>query len=220
MQMIVHDPCCLHERVHRGRSDEAPTPPLQLPTQCDRFGGLREFRQGGARHRLGSRPGSWLKLPDERRQRSKFLPKLACSFCVVEGRLDLPAMPHDPGVRQKSVDATCVETRHLIDFKVGKSIAEVFPLVENRQPTQARLKPLQTQLLEDPSVVACGTAPLLVVVRAVRFAAHRPPAAGYSISSSDNCSSHSQLRTKSRLGISMLPVGRSAEAATPLRSGR
>src|SRR5688572_24922501 len=90
-------------------------------------------------------------------------------------------MTYDPGVLQEPVDVTRGEARHAIDIEAGKRLTEVFPLAQDRQPAQSRLEALETDLLEQTTVIAHGPAPLFVVVLHVEGIGSSPPAAGHNV---------------------------------------
>jgi len=63
--------------------------------------------------------------------------------------------------------------------KGGKNDANCFAFVQNGQPAQARLKPFQTDLLEQVAIITDGHTPFLIVVLLVRQCRAAPDAACY-----------------------------------------
>ncbi len=68
------------------------------------------------------------------------VPALVSHYCG----LDLPPVPHDPSVLQKSVDAAAVEPRDLANFEVSERCAKNPSFVEYSEPAQPGLKSLET----------------------------------------------------------------------------
>jgi hypothetical protein len=60
--------------------------------------------------------------------------------------------------------------------EASKRLAEVLSLAEDRQPTEASLKTLEADLLEEPRVVMDRPAPLGVVIGGIVRGAGPPPA--------------------------------------------
>jgi hypothetical protein len=87
----------------------------------------------------------------------------------------------DRGVCQQAHDVAFTERRHPVGVEALEGGPEAFPLAQNRQPGQTRLKPLEAEPLVQPALVADGAAPLLVVVGVVPLVG-RFPAAFYATS--------------------------------------
>src|SRR4026208_1029909 len=67
--------------------------------------------------------------------------------------------------------------RDRVEVEVGERGAEVLALAEDRQPAQASLKPSETDLLEQASIVSDRLAPLFVVITDVERVGAAPPTA-------------------------------------------
>src|SRR5690606_23030226 len=100
---------------------------------------------------------------------------------VVDDRLDLAAMTHDPRVFQEARHVAIGEARHAVDVEPVKGRAEALTFGQDRAPAEPRLKPLQAQLLEQSSVVSDGEAPLAVVVVEKLRSGAAPAAAGLAV---------------------------------------
>src|SRR5688572_5525705 len=86
-------------------------------------------------------------------------------------------MADDAGVGEQARDVARAESRHTIDVEVRERLAEVRTLAENRQPTEAGLESLETDLFKQPAVVRHRRAPFPVVIAQVERILARPPAA-------------------------------------------
>jgi hypothetical protein len=96
---------------------------------------------------------------------------------VVDRRFDLASVPDDPALLEETIHVACGVPGDGVDIEVGKCAAEVVALLQDRQPAQAGLEPLETDLLEQSRVVGDGAAPLFVVVLDVQRIGAAPPAA-------------------------------------------
>jgi hypothetical protein len=96
---------------------------------------------------------------------------------VVDRRLDLAAVPDDPGVLEQARDVARVVAGHPLRIEAVEGFPEVFALAKDRDPAQARLEALEADLLEQAMVVADRPAPFFVVIAHVERIGSRPPAA-------------------------------------------
>jgi len=121
-----------------------------------------------------------------------FLGRVA-ALGVVDGGVDLAAMAHDARVLEQAVDAATVEPRDRVDLEIGETRAEVFALVENREPAEPGLKPFEAEFLEDPPIVPRGHTPFVIMVVGIGLGARRPKTSGDAIGSFDNRRRHTAV---------------------------
>src|SRR5690606_11017743 len=110
---------------------------------------------------------------------------LARALRVLDRRLDLPPVPHDPRVGEQPLDVPRPEPRDPVDVEALERFAESRPLPKDRQPGQPGLEALEAELLEQPRVVRERASPLLVVVREVVLVRARPRAASPAVRSDE-----------------------------------
>jgi hypothetical protein len=111
-----------------------------------------------------------------KRQRAELLDEVCAALRVVDRALDLAAMTDDARVLEQTVDVAAGEARDAGHVEAGERAAEVLALAEDRQPAQAALESLQTDLLEERGIVADRDAPFRVVVFDVTSIAAAPAA--------------------------------------------
>src|SRR5207245_11029392 len=85
-------------------------------------------------------------------------------FGIRDGRHDLQPVTHDAIVLQQSSNLTAVIARHPLRIETIESGAVIFPLPQDRVPTQAGLRALEDQELEQLSVVVLRDAPFFIVI--------------------------------------------------------
>src|SRR5580704_1291447 len=175
VEMVVDEAHRLHERVHGGRPDEPPTAALEILRERRGLGCQRELREACAIEL--SSPWTRLEAPDVARERALLFDELERTLRVVDDRLDLAAVAHDPRVREQALDVALAEAGDAPEVEAGEGRPERVALAQDRQPRQARLKALEAQLLEQPHVVGNREAPLCVVIGEVLGSRARPPAA-------------------------------------------
>ena len=83
---------------------------------------------------------------------------------VVDRRLDLRAVAHDPGVEHQPVDVVGAEGRHRLRLEPRERRPVPVALPQDRRPREARLGALERQHLEQVPSIARRQPPLLVVV--------------------------------------------------------
>jgi hypothetical protein len=83
---------------------------------------------------------------------------------------------YDPGILQQAVDASPIEASHLVVVETRKRLPKVIALTQDREPAEARLKPLEAYFFEKPVVVVNGPPPFQVVVFPVVRRIPAPPA--------------------------------------------
>ncbi len=161
-RVVVDHAGSLHESVADGRSDESEAAAFQVLAHGVRFACARGYAPRG-------RPFVLLwpaadKLPDVTVERAKFLLYLEECLRVRNCRRDFQAVAHDSRVRQQRADFSLVIARNLRGIEAVKSAAVILALVENRLPTQPRLRAFENQKLKKHAVVVHRLAPLFVMV--------------------------------------------------------
>src|SRR4030095_4407909 len=81
-----------------------------------------------------------------------------------DNRFDLAAVTHDARVLEQPRHVAGRETGDFVDVEIGERGAKILALGEDGSPAQARLKSLETQFLEQTSIIRHREAPLLVVI--------------------------------------------------------
>src|SRR5215211_447615 len=138
-EVVVDDPARLHERVCRGRADEAEAAPLELTRHRGR---LR--RRGGKVGRRARRAfAARAKRPHELRQRPLLLLEPDRGSRILDSPLDLPPVADDALVGQQPLDVALPEPRDLLDLEAGERRPERLALAQDRQPREPGLKPLE-----------------------------------------------------------------------------
>src|SRR5215472_8889112 len=200
--VVVHEPDRLHERVADRGSHELEAAALQLLAHESRVSGLRG-------HLAKRRPGVTYRpalheLPDVGGERAVLRLHLAELLRVGHGRLDLQAISHDAGVSHQARAPGSIEPRHLGGIETSERLPVPLALSEDRVPTEARLRALKEQHLEQVSIIAGGHAPLRIVVRHLERRLRRPLTAG----SLSTC--HSTSLAPARSGFRLFPKIRNA----------
>ena len=199
-EMIVDQPHRLHERVRRGRADEAPPAPLAGPWRARADSAVAASCASPAR---SSFPGRRLRLkapdvvrraiPPPRRARRARRALLMTASILPRWRT-IAASPSRRSTSRSPNRATRSKS------KPANAAPERLALAQDRQPREAGLKPLEAQLLEQPHVIGDGKAPLAVVVGAVLGSRAGPPAAGDAVRARNQpVLAHARPRLSTRL---------------------
>ena len=93
-----------------------------------------------------------------------------------DGR-EFAAMTDEARVPHPDLDLRRPEARDLPGVEVGEDPAVTLALTEHREPSQAGLRALEDQLLEQQPVIVDGHAPLVVMIRHVERVIPAPGAA-------------------------------------------
>src|SRR6202522_2691653 len=160
--VVVDHAGSLHESVADGRSDESKASAFQVLAHGVRFGRARRYAPRGGPFVL-LRPAAD-KLPDVTVERAKFLLYREERLRIRNCRRDFQAVAHDTRVRQQRADFSPLIAGNLCSIEPVKSAAVVLALVENRLPTQPRLRAFQNQKFKKRAIVVHRLAPLFVVV--------------------------------------------------------
>ena len=124
-------------------------------------------------------------------------------------------MPASCSSRSTSVVA---EPRDPLEVEAGERLPEVVALPQDRQPGEARLEPLEHELLEQAAVVVDREAPLGVVVGLVLGRRRAPEAAGNPVLSAHDPVVHGYQATGMKASYSAIgPSRASSRPATPHR---
>ena len=164
VEVVVHDPDRLHERVHRGRADEgeaalrrsfdSATDAGVVAIAAERAHVIRRGRAAGA----GSKPHTYAASEPCSSTSSSARRAFAIADSILPRWRTMPASP------RRRADVARPEPRHRLEIEPGERAAERLPLAEDCEPRQPGLEPLEANLLEQPHVVRDREAPLLVVV--------------------------------------------------------
>src|SRR5262249_51643101 len=138
---------------------------------------LRERVRSGADRLPARERAVFAEALEERAQAPVLLRELARALRVVDGRLDLPAVPHDARIAEQPRDVARAEAGDALEREVREHLPEPRALPEDGQPREPRLEPLEADLLEEPPVLAHGEAPLAIVVGDVEQVGPAPRAA-------------------------------------------
>ena len=84
-------------------------------------------------------------------------------------------MTNDTFVGQQLLDSSTGKSSDSFDLKTVKGFSKVLALFQDRDPTEARLKSLKANLLEQLPIVLNRHAPFLVVILLVERTALAPP---------------------------------------------
>ena len=145
VEVVVDDADRLHQRVGRGRADEAEAAPLELLRQRLRLGRRGRDVGAGPRRALAIGP----ERPDERRSDSPPAASSRAARGVGDRRLDLGPVADDPGVGEQALDVALAEPGDALDVEAVERVAEVLALAQDREPREPGLERLQGQLLVD-----------------------------------------------------------------------
>jgi len=148
LQVIVDQAHRLHEGVGRGRAHKAPSPFFEIFAQG--FGGRRLGNPDhGVIAEVDGTLGSFrLERPEITGQGAFFFHQFQSAAGIIDGTLDLLAVADDAGILQEYFYFTFTILCYLLEVKSGKSFPEVFPLPQNGEPAQTRLKTFQADLFE------------------------------------------------------------------------
>src|SRR5205823_3325526 len=83
---------------------------------------------------------------------------------VADARFDFCSVPNDSGIRQEPPYVAGPVDGHLRGIESIQRLPVILPLPQDRQPGEARLRPVQDEELEQSPIVVLGDAPLRVVV--------------------------------------------------------
>ena len=83
---------------------------------------------------------------------------------ICDDRCNLHPVTHDASVLQQSSNLPPVVARHALRIETIESGAVILPLAEDCVPTQARLRALENQELEQLSVIVLRDAPFFIVI--------------------------------------------------------
>jgi hypothetical protein len=95
---------------------------------------------------------------------------------LFDDSLDLSAMAYDAFILEQTLDVALDEARYAVEIEIVKRRAEVLALREDSAPAQSGLKSLQTQFLEQATIVTDREAPFGVVIGEKRRCAGAPAA--------------------------------------------
>ena len=174
-EVIIHHPGGLHEGVADRRADEFESTPQQFLAHRV---GLRRAR-GDFLHGAASVLDRLViyKTPQQRAEAAQFFFHADARLRVLDRRRDLQPVADDAGIREQLRDLARRVARDALHIEMVESLAVVFALRENREPTQPRLRALEDEHLEKVPVIMQRHAPLGVVIRDVERL-RRPRAAG------------------------------------------
>ena len=173
--MIVDQSHGLHEGVSRGRTHEAPASFFEFLAQTLGSWGL----SGNARfgNLFGSLTGRGFKLPEKFAQAAELFLQFQGPLSVIDGGLDLFAVPYYPSVEDQTLYVFLVEPGYLMKIEITESFSEVLSLSEDGEPGKSGLKTFQTDFFKEAPIVGNRVAPLGIVVVSVVFRLGAPPAA-------------------------------------------
>lgn len=152
--------------------------PTNLKPRVLLLGHLRRLRSRGLE--LG-RGLVGFEAPEEGPERPEFADELDRPIGVADRGLDLAPMPDDAGIAQETVDVVITKLGDLFIVEAREGPPELRPFAQDGQPAEARLEPLQAQLLEEQMIVVDRKTPLDVVILEVVRSALPPPAAGNAV---------------------------------------
>src|SRR5579875_2721079 len=172
--VIVHHPDRLHEGVADRRADEPAPVSLQIGAQSMRF--RRGSRYVGERA-PGVYPGPAIYIaPEEGIEGTELILDATHGACVIDRCLNLGTIADDTAIHQQPLDVGLTIPGDGCDVETLEGCAVSLPPLQDRIPTEARLRTFQNQHLEERAVVMPGHPPLLIVV-AHKQVVGRPSAA-------------------------------------------
>ncbi len=160
--MIVDHSRGLHKCIANRTPHKIETAFLQVLGHCIRFGraGLVIFqRVDFVLDGLSFREG-----PNIRIEASEFLLSVQEFACILNGCAYLRPVADNTFIVHQSSEIILGIFGNLFRIKRMKGLLEVFPLVDNRIPTQSGLERIQDQELEKFLIIVQGNAPLGVVI--------------------------------------------------------
>src|SRR5690606_31370475 len=144
--VIVDQAHRLHERIDRGRPDEGPASPLQIPGEGSGPGCQGDVACWRGLVRVGP-------SPEVAGQRALLFDHLEGPGRVVDGGPDLPLVTDDPGIGEEAGDVVIPEPGDLHRVEPGEPGPKGLPLAEDGDPRDARLKGLESYLSGQPVCV-------------------------------------------------------------------
>lgn len=158
IHMIIDQPHCLHEGIHRGWSDEFPALPFEVLRQGERF------RRGRCSLRFCKLLRVGLVTPDEGCQRTFQFDEFLSSLRIVDDCLDLAAMTDDAFLLEQTIEVVLGEARYPVEIEIMKRCSEVLALAEDGAPAQSGLKTLQAQFLKQAMIITYWETPFGIVI--------------------------------------------------------
>ena len=173
--MVVHQARGLHEGIDDHRTAEAKTPTFQ---------GLGHGFGGGCLGRCLPDRGPGIlhrpsvdEVPQERGEGLAALAHVQIGPGAADGGLDLGPAPHDAGIPQKARHIRLAVAGHALGIKAVEGGAEGLALLQDGDPGQPGLEPVQDQLLPQGPVVPLRHPPFGVVIVAIEGVVTGPAAA-------------------------------------------
>src|SRR5690554_1120789 len=174
LHMIIDQPHRLHQGVSGDGSDKAKTTRFQVFSHPSGFGDC--FGDCLASQVFGQTALVGFVLPDKRGERAEFRDDFERARGVIYRGANLLAIAHDAFIFHQPRDVRLAKLRHIFHFKARECLAKRLAFSQDYQPTQSRLKTLQTEFLKEVAIFADGLAPFVVVVILVEFALPTPTA--------------------------------------------
>ena len=108
----------------------------------------------------------WVRFvtPEKGCQRAFLFNEVLCPLCIVDDRLDFAAMTNNAFILEQTIDVALGKARDPIKIEMMERVTEVLALGKNGAPAQARLKPFETQFLEQTMVITDREPPLGIVI--------------------------------------------------------
>jgi hypothetical protein len=150
-EMIVDHAGRLHQRVADRCADKLESTPHQIAAHRIRF-----RRPGGY---LSHRPPTILlrfaadKTPKITVEASQFFPNREKCLRILDRRRDFQPIPDDAGVPKQPLHIARAIARYLFCAKSVERLTIVLPFLENRGPTQPRLRAFEDEKLEERTIV-------------------------------------------------------------------
>lgn len=162
----IDQPDRLHERITNRRPDKLEPPFAQIPAQSVRRRRPRLDRADP--YRLPPRLPSD-KPPKVRVKTAKFPLRRQERLGVDDRRSHLEPIADNPRIRHQPCDHRRRVPRHLRRVKSIERPPIALPLLEDRLPTEPRLRPFEDQELEQHLILMLRHAPFLIVVNDVQL---------------------------------------------------
>jgi len=89
-----------------------------------------------------------LPLPHIRSKRTKLFNQLKRPLCIIDRCCNFSTMADNTCILQQTLHVIIIKPSHFIEIKTNKSRSKIFPLTQNGQPREARLKAFQTDFLK------------------------------------------------------------------------
>src|SRR5690606_31434445 len=116
-------------------------------------------RRSRGRLRFRERLRAWLITPEESRQRAFPPDEIPGLPGIVDDRFYLAAVTNDAWVVEQADAVALGEARNPVEIEIMEGRTKVLALDQNGAPAQSGLKAFETQLLEQPIIVADRKAP-------------------------------------------------------------